>query len=135
MSQFIDYRQLRPILKQNIDKIKNADPNILVCVRFMPFCDMEGYEQHILGTWQHIYDWFDWNPELCGSYLIEYLNKFNTAEEILRYLGKYGSRSFERSYECIKFHYEKSKKCLNCKYYLICDGVEKTKNSRLLDSI
>ena len=135
MSQFIDYRQLRPVLKQNIDKSKNADPNILVCVRFMPFCNMEGYEQHILGTWQHIYDWFDWNPELCGSYLIEYLNKFNTTEEILRYLGKYGSRSFERSYECIKFHYEKSKKCLNCKYYLICDGVEKTKNSRLLDSI
>ena len=96
---------------------------------------MEGYEKYIVDSWQHMYDWFDWNPELCGSYLIEYLNKFNTTEEILRYLGKYGSRSFERSYECIKFHYEKSKKCLNCKYYLICDGVEKTKNSRLLDSI
>jgi hypothetical protein len=30
-----------------------------------------------------MYDWFDWNPELCGYYLIEYLNKYKTNEEIL----------------------------------------------------
>lgn len=96
---------------------------------------MEGYEKHIIGTLQHMYDWFDWNPELCGDYLLDYIKKFNTIPEILAYLGKYGSRSIERSYDCINTHYEKDEACLKCKYYIICDGVEKTKDHRLLKQI
>ena len=36
----------------------------------MPFCDMEGYEQYIVGTMQHIYDKHDWNRELDGTDVI-----------------------------------------------------------------
>ena len=135
MGQYIDYIKLRPIIKNIINKLKKELPSSLIFIRFMPFCDMEGYEQHIIGSWQHMYDWFDWNPELCGYYLIEYLEKYKTNEEILQYLGKYGSRSFQCSYDTISQHYEKNNKCLNCKYYIICDGVEKTKDSLLLKSI
>lgn len=135
MGVYIDYNKLRPILKRSIDRLKNLLSNTLIFIRYMPFCDMEGYEQHILGTWQHMYDWFDWNPELCGKYLLNFLDKYQTNSEILEQLGQYGSKSLYYSYDCINAHYEKNYSCINCKYYIICDGVEKTKNNILLDQI
>jgi len=39
----------------------------------MPFCDMKGYEKHIVGHLQHIYDWFDWNVELGGAEIVDAL--------------------------------------------------------------
>ena len=50
MEKYIDYSKLRPILKKSIDIIEKRLPKSLIFVRFMPFCDMEGYEQHIVGT-------------------------------------------------------------------------------------
>lgn len=135
VDNLIDYNKFRPIIKKQIDKLEANLPNALKCIRFMPYCQMEGYEKYIVDSWQHMYDWFDWNPELCGYYLIEYLNKFKTNEEILQYLGKFGSRSLERSYDCIEHHYEKNESCLKCKYYLICDGVEKTPTHHILRDI
>lgn len=135
MDNYINYSQMRPLLKKSINKLRLSLKNTLLFIRFMPFCDMDGYEQYIIDSWQHMFDWFDWNPELCGYYLIEYLEKYKSNDEILNYLGKFGSRSFERSYDCIKQHYEKNEKCLTCKYYIICDGVEKTITHHLLKDI
>ncbi len=135
MGQYIDYIKLRPILKKSIDILKSKLNKTLIFIRYMPFCDMVGYEQHILGTLQHMYDWFDWNPELCGQYLLDYLNTYKTNEEILKYLGKFGTLTFDKSYDCVKAHYEKDPKCMTCKYYFICDGVEKVSNHILLNHI
>lgn len=135
MDQYIDYCRLRKVLKQQIDKISKSLPNSLSFVRYVPYCEMEGYEQHIISTWQHIYDWFDWNPELGGSFLLELIDKYKTNDQILDILGKYGSTSFDKSQICVDHHYEKSKKCFKCKYYLICEGVEKTKDHWLLSSV
>lgn len=135
LEQYIDYNKLRNILKSQIDKIRNKLPNSLVFVRYIPYCEMEGYEQNVISTWQHIYDWFDWNPELGGSFLLELLRQYKTNDQILNILGKYGSTSFYKSQICINHHYEKSSKCLKCKYYFICQGVEKTKDQRLLSQI
>lgn len=44
MSGYIDYVRLRPILKRNIDKLREKLPDSLVFTRYMPFCDMKGYE-------------------------------------------------------------------------------------------
>lgn len=44
MYKHIDYNMLRACLKLAIDKISIALPNVLVLVRYMPFCCMEGYE-------------------------------------------------------------------------------------------
>lgn len=135
MESYINYSMLRPALKNAIDKIESALPGVLVLIRYMPFCEMNGYEHHILGTLHHMFDWFDWNIELSGQYLLSYLEKFATNEEALAWLGKYGSRSFDIARDCIHHNYEKSSKCIGCKYYMICDGVEKTHDHRLLDCI
>lgn len=31
---------------------------------------MHGFESHIVGYAQHIYDWFDWNVELGGDEIV-----------------------------------------------------------------
>jgi len=82
----IDYNLVRPILKKQIDKINAALSSSLVFVRYMPFCNMEGYEKYIVGTLQNTYDWFDWNHELCGMQLLNYIDNYNE-EEILHMLG------------------------------------------------
>lgn len=135
MEKYIDYSKLRPILKNSIDKIEKILPNTLIFVRFMPFCEMEGYEHHIIGTLQHIYDFFDWNIELCGYNIMEYLKNYDTNDEVLRYLGNFGSRTYEKAESAIKSSYEKDSKCLTCMYYMICDGVERTNDHKLLKNI
>lgn len=126
MCQYIDYSLLRSQIKTEITYLKNKLPNSLVFVRYMPFCDMVGFEQHIISHLQHAYDWFDWNVELNGTNLLTL--DFNT-------LGKYGSTTYNSILSTRKELYEKSPRCISCKYQLLCDGVEKTKNSELLKYI
>ena len=120
MGRYIDYAELRPILKSQIDKICENLPDTLVFVRYMPFCDMEGYEKHIVGYVQHIYDWFDWNVELGGSELLD-ISGGNPRE----ILGRYGRDSLKSALSNRETFYEKDRKCLTCRYNIICDGVEK----------
>lgn len=120
MGRYIDYAELRPILKSQIDKIRENLPDTLVFVRYMPFCDMEGYEKHIVGYVQHIYDWFDWNVELGGIELLD-ISKGNPRE----ILGRYGRDSLKSALSNRETFYEKDRKCLTCRYNIICDGVEK----------
>ena len=49
MAKYINYDLVKPIIKKAIDKIKNTLPDSLVLVRYLPFCKMEGYGQHIVG--------------------------------------------------------------------------------------
>lgn len=95
----------------------------------MPFCDMIGYEQHIVGHLQHIYDWFDWNRELDGTELLAHINK--SPNDLF---GRYGSKSVQTCFRQRDGLYEKSPKCMFCRYNIICDGVEKM-NGKLLDQI
>lgn len=121
MGKFINYTQLRPILKRAIDMFNSILPHTLKFIRYMPFCDMHGYEQYIVGYLQHIYDWFDWNVELNGTNIIEYSNT-------KRPLGHYGSLSLIEAINARSNFYDKNEKCLLCKYFLICDGIEKYQN-------
>lgn len=125
MHNQIDYNIIRPILKKQIDKIKIHLPNSNIFIRYMPFCDMEGYEKYIVGTLQNTYDWFDWNHELCGMLLLNYIDNYNI-NDILQILGQYGKTSFDAAYAEIKKLYTKTAKCLTCKYNIICDGIENT---------
>ena len=126
MVECIDYAKLRPILKRQIDILTKSLPESLVFVRYMPFCDMEGYERHIVGQLQHIYDWFDWNRELDGVGLLDMIG-----ENPRKMLGRYGSSSLRKCFEQRRCLYEKTQKCMLCKYNILCDGVEKS-NGRLL---
>lgn len=118
MGKYINYAKLRPLLKQAIDYLNCYLPQSLKFIRYIPFCDMVGYEQYIVGHLQHIYDWFDWNAELNGVNVIEY-SKQN------KNLGQYGSMSISEAIRSQNLLYEKTNMCLKCKYFLICDGVEK----------
>jgi hypothetical protein len=49
MSDNIDYDLFRYKIKNTIDFLKNNLKNAYIFVRYMPFCNMEGYEQYIVG--------------------------------------------------------------------------------------
>lgn len=131
MTKYIDYTAFRKIIKTQIDKIKSKS-NCQINIRYMPFCDMEGYEKHIVGHLQHIYDEHDWNIELSGTNLLKLIND---KDKNLKKLGKYGSTSIQAALETRKQFYEKSNDCASCKYQLICDGIEKTPNHSLFSQI
>lgn len=118
MGNYIDYGKLRPLLKSSIEFLNSTLPNALKFIRYIPFCDMIGYEQYIVGHLQHIYDWFDWNIELNGTSLIEYSKQHKD-------FGQYGLTSISEALKLQNLFYEKTDQCLKCKYFLICDGVEK----------
>lgn len=128
LEKFIDYDVLRKKLPPIIDVLKQQLPNSLVFVRYVPFCILPGYEKHIVGNMQHIFDWFDWNRELDG---IDILSKINNVEKSLAQLGEYGSTSIETVFSNRRHLYSKTNDCLRCKYFLICDGVEKTQSNAL----
>jgi deoxycytidylate deaminase len=50
----------------------------------------------------------------------------NNKDDFLLKLGKYGSTSIENVMQTRNVLYYKNNKCLNCKYNIICDGIEKT---------
>lgn len=132
MCNYIDYNKLRPMLKYAIDTLQQKIDGIYVYIRYMPLCEMEGYEKHILGQIQHIYDWFDWNRELDG---VEVLKQIKDADLTLKKLGSYGSTSLNAALQIRNSFYVKTNKCMTCKYCLICDGIEKTSNNQLLQYI
>lgn len=129
LARTIDYNKLRPHLKDAIDFIKNQLPSSLIFVRYMPFCEMKGYEQHIVGHLQHIYDWFDWNVELSGVEYLEEIKK-DGGKKLLKRLGRYGSSSIKSALNVRNNLYSKPSKCILCKFNLICDGLEKGIDSR-----
>ena len=122
LAQYINYAKVKPIIKNAINKLINVNPNILIFVRYIPFCNMEGYEKYIIGNLQHIYDWFDWNAELCGLNILRLIN--NDPDKQLEKLGAYGSTSISSALNEVRSLYHKSNKCLVCKYLPICDGFE-----------
>lgn len=129
MVSYIDYTNLRIKLKECIDILKNKLPDTLIFVRYMPFCDMEGYEQHLVGHIQHIYDWFDWNREIDGVQLLKHIDK-----DPNKLFGRYGQKSLDICFEQRHTLYEKNNKCMMCKYNIICDGMERA-NGKLLKHI
>lgn len=54
---------------------------------------MEGFESHLVGYAQHVYDWFDWNVELGGDEIVDDIDHVGE-DKILSHLGSYGSRAF-----------------------------------------
>lgn len=122
LAQYIDYAKVKPIIKAAIDRLMASNLKMLVFVRYIPFCGMEGYEQHIVGNLQHIYDWFDWNAELCGLNILKFVN--GDVDSNLRTLGSYGSTSISAALTEVKSLYHKSNKCMLCRYLPICDGFE-----------
>jgi MoaA/NifB/PqqE/SkfB family radical SAM enzyme len=108
----IDYPVVCNFVKSYINKLKDS---IEVNARYFPFCYMDGYEQYVKNHYHHIYDMKDWNKAVYSEQLdtsIPYSHEqkvdqcFAEADRI-------------RLLSCFK-----TKDCLSCKYFFVCDGIE-----------
>lgn len=112
----VSYADMTTGIKRCID-ILNKD--MIINVRYVPYCYMEGYEKYVCDQYQHIYDLYDWNKEM---YLDESrpmidVSKTYTHIEKLEFAYKHCADHRTR-------YYQKDSACVKCKYFYICDGVE-----------
>jgi radical SAM protein with 4Fe4S-binding SPASM domain len=75
---------------------------------------MQGYEQYVCNYHQHIYDVYDWNIAVYSGDMEPKLYRENPHREM------YTAAANKRNAS-----YYKTRDCMNCQYYYICDGVEK----------
>ena len=128
LSMFIDYDKFGHTMDMFISKIHEILPKTLVFIRYVPMCVVEKHIDKVVGHVQHIYDWFDWNRELDGIDFLDNLRN-NTAPQLLKSLGTYGSTSIHRALCDRQMLYTKNSTCLKCRYQLICDGIDKTQSN------
>jgi MoaA/NifB/PqqE/SkfB family radical SAM enzyme len=109
----IDYDKVGTHVSNYIEHLKDF---MEVNARYFPYCFMPSKERFIKNQYHHIYDMKDWNKPVYNEQLdtsIKYTNRqkvdqsFEEAERL-------------RLYSCVK-----SKECLQCKYFYVCDGIEK----------
>lgn len=108
------YEILSHAIKAAIDVI---DKSIHINVRYIPFCFMSGYEKYVVDTYQLIFDQEDWNMIAYDVETIEY------------WLNPTIKSYFDRARDIRAKFYAKKPECFTCKYFSICDGVEKTVQS------
>jgi MoaA/NifB/PqqE/SkfB family radical SAM enzyme len=112
VQETINYAEVMPYVQQAIDLLK--DRVEIINVRYTPYCFMKGYEQYVCNYYQHIYDIYDWNVAV-------YDGTIDPAE----YRADTHKAMYEAAAKKRNWTYYKTKDCLDCKYYYICDGVEK----------
>lgn len=122
------YSESVPFVKKGIDMLA---PEIKkVTVRYIPFCFMEGYEQHVCNFPHRRYDTDEWSHST--RFRIE--SKFFWGSVLYR-MARY--RVLPRRFSDIddfvdhlvvtqvqRSLHAKPEKCTICKYYKICDGVK-----------
>ena len=108
----VNYQSLTNKIKICID---NLDKNILINVRYVPYCYMIGYEKYVCNEYQHIYDLYDWNKEIYTSD-IDVTKPYTNQEKLLFGYARCADTR-------IKSYYKKVE-CTTCKYFYICDGVK-----------
>lgn len=115
----IDYPVVCNYVKKYIAELAGS---MEINARYFPYCYMEGYEQYIKNHYHHIYDMKDWNKAVYNEQLdtqISYTHKekvdqsFAEAERI-------------RLQSCFK-----TQACTGCKYFFVCDGIEKQLESHV----
>jgi MoaA/NifB/PqqE/SkfB family radical SAM enzyme len=108
----INYAEVTPYVHQAIDLLKDQVKKINV--RYTPYCFMTGYEQYVCNYYQHIYDVYDWNIAVYNGDIDPETYRADPLKAM------YDAAAFKRNRT-----YYKTKDCLECKHYYICDGVEK----------
>lgn len=108
----IAYAAMTDAIKRCINRL---DKDIEINVRYVPYCYMKGYEQYVVGVFQHIYDLKDWNREIYSGSLD--VSKSYTEQQ-----------KVDLAHEACAIHrenfYTKPAKCASCKHLYICDGIE-----------
>ncbi len=127
------YSEITPHLKKAINILDKDVPKITV--RYMPYCFLQGYEKYICNCFHNIYDADEWwIPNI--QYKMESKSRFNLKKNLKRlwknipYILRLNPRAFSSfnnmaTHLVVKKLYNKLIQCKKCKYYEICDGVDK----------
>lgn len=116
-----DYVGLTDNIKRCIDLIK--DDVSLINVRYTPYCYMTGYEKYVCNQYQHIYDIYDWNKEIY-NYNLDVTKSYTHNQKIdLAYAQARHDRLDA---------YKKPLACVRCKFFNICDGIEKPSHVKVI---
>jgi MoaA/NifB/PqqE/SkfB family radical SAM enzyme len=118
----LDYMAVCTEIKKSIDILKSKVS--IINVRYTPYCYMEGYEQYVCSTYQHIWDVYDWNIGVYDYSVDPQVYKKDPLKHLLLVAKENRNRT-----------YMKPKSCMNCKYFFICDGIEIENNSVLPNAI
>lgn len=109
----VTYEDMTTGIKKCIDRL-NKD--IIISVRYVPYCYMKGYEQYVVNQYQHVYSVRDWNKEMY-NYSIDVTKQY-TEEEKIKF-------AYDECARQRQMFYKKDLGCVKCKHFYICDGVEK----------
>jgi len=109
-SKAVSYDVVSYEIKKAIDALNIKYIN----VRYIPYCYMVNYEKYVCNTYQHIYDTYDWNMAV-------YDQRVSPRE----YIGSELSMLYKQAGEDRIRGYHKGVGCASCKYFYICDGMEK----------
>ncbi|MEN7982577.1 MAG: radical SAM protein [Nanoarchaeota archaeon] len=127
------YSDLEPLLRKSIDILS---PKIVkITVRYIPYCFMKEYEKHVCN-YMHLKNDVDewWLPsiqEKMGEKNIKnYTTKIKKLIKNIPIIFKLEFKdflSFNKFVEAvaIKKLYVKPKQCERCKYFLVCDGIDR----------
>jgi len=126
----VEYSKAAPYLMKEIDEYKDKIKKLTV--RYMPFCQMCGYEKYITNMPQIQYDEDEWDYLIRTKIREGALVSFSAMCFGILLLPKY-KRIFEQSFNIVKhegikkFLEVKNKKkgpmCKECSYEYICDGL------------
>lgn len=125
------YSTIEKYVKKSIDILKDTIPK--VTVRYIPFCFMVGYEKHVCDCQQVRYDPDEWLPWVRSRLERDFLTHWlmiasgSVWYHPFRELKNLDLYSFldQIIVRWGQFYNTKIDKCRNCKYFYICDGVEK----------
>jgi MoaA/NifB/PqqE/SkfB family radical SAM enzyme len=131
----LEYREMSVMLKKACDLLDSGVP--AVNVRYIPFCFMQGYERFVCNHRQVPYDLYEWVPGIR--------TRLEVQNNIWRYLGILGygftlggvwKKAFRSSLTELRdesvtealrrWFYIKNANCKKCRFFELCDGVEKT---------
>lgn len=111
----IPYKIVTDKIKEAIDGLKD---NIeYINVRYTPYCYMQGYEKYVCNTYQHIYDLYDWNMAVYNQNLTPEEYKQDNLKELYAAAERGRIKTYKKTIDCTL-----------CKYFFICDGMEKKIN-------
>lgn len=115
---FISHKEISPMIKTSLD----MTPTIPIKnVRYIPFCFMDGYEQYVTNYHQKIYDPYEWSNYLLKQFEqpeIDFMRWQPCSDIDIK------SENLRNIREIRQYQYKKTLKCLQCKFFLICDGFE-----------
>jgi len=125
------YSEASPYLKKAIDILNPCIDK--VTVRYIPFCFMVGYERFVCNFLQKKYDSDEWmeriKTRIESSSPVRYW--FWVAKLMVHFKRVPNPFAFDVFLEDLivdgmRSQYIKKEECKKCKYYTICDGIEKS---------